>query len=84
VKELASLRSALAPDELDIGVTYLSGDIPQGRIGIGYAALNAAAANSAAMSETLTLGDMESVRKIYDSQQVGAVASAPVLRNQST
>jgi hypothetical protein len=27
---------------------------------------------------------MESVRKIYDSQQVGAVASAPVLRNQST
>jgi DNA ligase-1 len=59
VKELASLLGSLAPDELDIGVSYLSGDIPQGRIGIGYAALKAAAANSAALTETLTLGEVD-------------------------
>jgi ATP-dependent DNA ligase len=59
VKELAFLLRALHPDELDIGVTYLSGDIPQGRIGIGYAALNAAANSGVALSETLTLSDVD-------------------------
>ena len=39
VRELALLLGALAPEEIDIGVHYLSGDIPQGKIGIGYSAV---------------------------------------------
>ena len=38
---------------------YLSGDIPQGRIGIGYAALKAAGAHPGAVSDTLTLADVD-------------------------
>jgi DNA ligase-1 len=60
VRELASLICTLPSDELDIGVSYLSGDIPQGRIGIGHAALKAAAvAQAAAASPTLSLGDVD-------------------------
>ncbi len=59
VKELASLLRVLERGELDIGVNYLSGEILQGRIGIGYAALKAATAHAAAASHTLTLGDVD-------------------------
>jgi hypothetical protein len=37
VRELAALLRALQPDEIETGVHYLSGELPQGRIGIGYA-----------------------------------------------
>ena len=59
VKELASLLRILAPDELDIGVHYLSGEIPQGRIGIGYSALRTAASHATADSDTLSLADVD-------------------------
>ena len=59
VTELASLLRELAPDELSVGVRYLSGDIPQGRIGVGYAALQAAAAHAAAVTESLTLAEVD-------------------------
>ena len=48
VTELATLLKLLAPDEIDIAVHYLSGEIPQGRIGIGHAAVRAAAVHAAA------------------------------------
>ena len=41
VRELADFLKALPPDEIETAVHYLSGDIPQGRIGIGYSALRA-------------------------------------------
>ena len=41
VSELAALLKSLTPDEIDIGVHYLSGEIPQGKIGIGYATVRA-------------------------------------------
>jgi DNA ligase 1 len=53
VGELAALLKALSADEIDIGVHYLSGEIPQGKIGIGYAAVRAAASTSPAASSTL-------------------------------
>lgn len=37
IDHLASLFGALRPDEIEVGVSYLAGQIPQGRIGIGYA-----------------------------------------------
>lgn len=58
-RELASLLRCIPPDELEIGVRYLSGDIPQGRIGIGYSALQTAAAHAAADTDTLSLGDVD-------------------------
>jgi DNA ligase 1 len=48
VSELAALLKLLAPEEIDLGVHYLSGEIPQGKIGIGYAAVRAAASTAAA------------------------------------
>ncbi|MGA7540196.1 MAG: ATP-dependent DNA ligase [Steroidobacteraceae bacterium] len=41
VRELAGLLGRLTREEIRIGVSYLSGELPQGRIGIGYAALQA-------------------------------------------
>ena len=59
VAELAALLKALAPEEIDIGVHYLSGEIPQGKIGIGYAAVRAAASAPAAGLETLSIADVD-------------------------
>jgi DNA ligase-1 len=43
VREIAGLLGKLTPAEITIGVSYLAGELPQGRIGIGYSALQAAA-----------------------------------------
>ena len=53
----ACLRGA-APDEVEIAVAYLSGEIRQGRIGIGYATL-AAQRGAPAIESTLTLLDVD-------------------------
>ena len=42
VRELAACLRALEPEEIEIGVQYLSGETPQGRFGLGYATLQAA------------------------------------------
>ncbi len=55
VHELAAFLRTLSTDEIAIGVLYLSGDTPQGRSGIGYAALRAAAATVPAQTSSLSL-----------------------------
>lgn len=57
VSELAALLKLLTPDEIDIAVHYLSGEIPQGKIGIGYAAVRAAA--SAADVSKLSIAEVD-------------------------
>ena len=59
VSELASLLKSLTDDEIDIGVHYLSGEIPQGKIGIGYAAVRAAASTSPAGLAALSIADVD-------------------------
>ena len=59
VSELAALLKVLTPDEIDIGVHYLSGEIPQGKIGIGYAAVRAAAATPAADLGKLSIAEVD-------------------------
>ncbi len=59
VRELASFLRKLAADEIETAVHYLSGDIPQGRIGIGYSLLQSAALNSNADAETLSVADVD-------------------------
>jgi DNA ligase-1 len=58
IAALAELLRALAPDEVDIAVAWLSGEPRQGRIGVGGAQLRALAAEPAAES-TLTLRDVD-------------------------
>jgi DNA ligase-1 len=59
VRELSSLLRALAPDEIDTGVHYLSGEIPQGKIGAGFVAVRAAASAPAADAETLSIAEVD-------------------------
>ena len=55
VRELAGLLGRLARQEIGIGVSYLSGELPQGRIGIGYAALQSGAREAGPAPEEANL-----------------------------
>ena len=59
VRELAALLGSLVPDEIEIAVHFLSGEIAQGRIGVGYGAIQAAAARQPADSATLSITDVD-------------------------
>jgi DNA ligase-1 len=75
VSELAALLKMLAPDEIDIGVHYLAGEIPQGKIGIGYAAVHAAAATPAADSNKLTIAEVDHrLSELADIRGAGSAA----------
>ncbi len=47
VRELAACLRQFGPEEIVVGVAYLSGETPQGKFGIGYAVLKNAAVASA-------------------------------------
>ena len=55
VAALAACLRTLAPEEIGIGVDWLTGLLPQGKIGIGYRSLTAAADMPAAPVATLSL-----------------------------
>src|SRR5262245_3609524 len=59
VRELATCLRAFAPDEIDIGVQYLSGETRQGRFGLGYATLSGSASGPASTEPTLTLAEVD-------------------------
>jgi DNA ligase 1 len=59
VRELAALLRTLEPDELRIGVQYLSGELPQGRVGIGLSVLREAEKAAPAPSATLNLTEVD-------------------------
>jgi DNA ligase-1 len=52
---LAALLRELAPDEVAVGVSYLSGVLPQGRIGVGGATFRDLAPGAPAAEPTLSL-----------------------------
>src|SRR5687767_8326788 len=58
-EQLATLLARLAPDEAGIGVSFLSGHLRQGRIGLGPAGLNAARGIAHASESSLTLADVD-------------------------
>jgi DNA ligase 1 len=60
VRELAEVLRALEPEEIETAVLYLSGDIPQGRFGIGYSSLHACAEESASGEPVLTIAETDS------------------------
>ena len=59
VRELAAFLRALSPEEIETAVHYLSGEISQGRIGIGYSTLQSAASETAAGAETLWIAEVD-------------------------
>jgi DNA ligase-1 len=60
VRELAACLRAVEPSEIDTAVHYLSGEIPQGRFGIGYATLRKASEKGGvASTATLTIEDVD-------------------------
>jgi DNA ligase-1 len=59
IGQLADLLTRLSPTEIPIAVSFLSGEVRQGRIGIGYAAISAASAAAPAPTPTLTLDDVD-------------------------
>jgi len=63
VDRLAALIRRLPPPLVSVGVSYLSGELPAGRIGVGYAALQELrrADTPAAREATLPLDEVERV-----------------------
>ena len=57
--ELAAILRRLAPDEIELGVLFLSGETRQGRLGIGHALIAGAQPGSAAAQPQLTLADVD-------------------------
>ncbi|MGH8220316.1 MAG: ATP-dependent DNA ligase [Steroidobacteraceae bacterium] len=53
IRELAACLAALSPQEITAAVHYLSGELSQGRIGIGYSMLGNAASAGAAEAQVL-------------------------------
>jgi DNA ligase-1 len=60
IRELAAFLRALAPEEIETGAHYLSGEIQQGRIGIGYATVRTAAGSLAASEAAISIGEVDS------------------------
>ena len=58
-RRIAATLSRLEPEEIEIAVTFLSGDTRQGRLGVGGAAIRAAAKAAPAEHPTLTLGEVD-------------------------
>jgi DNA ligase-1 len=59
IGRLAELLARLAPDEIAMATAYLAGDTCQGRLGVGPAAIGAAAAVAPAATPSLTLRDVD-------------------------
>jgi DNA ligase 1 len=61
VRELASFLKSLADSEIVVATHYLSGSTSQGRIGMGYTVLHAAATHSVAETPTLSIMDIDQI-----------------------
>jgi DNA ligase-1 len=59
VRELAGFLKTLPSAEVDTAVHYLSGETPQGRLGVGYSLLQPAALEPAAADPTLSISDVD-------------------------
>ena len=59
VRELAAFLRVLPSQEVETAVHYLSGETPQGRIGIGYSTLRASASHAAGGAATLSIAEVD-------------------------
>lgn len=69
---LAAVIGNMAPDEVAIGVSYLSGRLPQGRLGVGFAAIRDVA-TPAATEPTISLSAVhETLNQIEETRGAGS------------
>jgi ATP-dependent DNA ligase I len=73
IRELAALLRQLQPEEIGIAVHYLSGELPQGRMGIGPAAVSRASAEPAAPAPTFSILDLD--RRLAALAAIGGAGS---------
>ena len=59
IRHLAACLGRVEPDEIEIAVALLSGELRQGRIGLGPATLREAMPSSAAPSPELTIAEVD-------------------------
>src|SRR3954469_18581661 len=73
---LADLLRRLSPEEIDVAVAWLSGNLRQGRIGLGGAAVRDSRPGTAAGEPTLTLGEVDSTfERIASTTGAGSTAA---------
>lgn len=66
VREIARLLGELSPEEVAVAVSYLAGELPQGRIGIGYATLRQAVESAGEPPEQARLTLEQTDRQMTD------------------
>jgi DNA ligase 1 len=73
---LAAILRALGPAERRAGVSWLAGDLPQGRIGVGWAALRAAlGASPPAGAPSLSIAEVDAAfGQVADARGSGSAA----------
>src|SRR5688572_31819723 len=59
VRHLAECLRRLAPDDIAVAIAYLSGELPQGRIGLGPATIWSAKPSNGADVASLTLAEVD-------------------------
>jgi DNA ligase-1 len=70
---VAALLKRTGPDEIEIAIAFLSGSLRQGRIGIGYATLQAAKREHAADAPTLDLARVDAtLQRLADTTGKGS------------
>ena len=74
VAVLADCLRRLEPDERRIGIAYLSGALPEGRIGIGYAALRSTEVPAAAEASLTVLQVAAGIAELARSAGPGSAA----------
>src|SRR5262245_27114188 len=78
ISRLAEILGQLTADEIAIAVAYLSGAFPQGRIGLGWAAVAEARSAGAAELPALELRDVDAA-----FAQIGRVSGPGAARTRS-
>ena len=72
---LAHCLRAARPDEVRVAVSYLSGDLPQGTVGVGWAALRAAPAPAPPPARLELLAVDAALERLKSTTGPGSVAS---------
>lgn len=83
VRVLAECLAAVPPEDVAIAVLHLSGVLPQGRIGIGYRALQTAAAQPPAEAPVLEIATVDAMlESLADTKGAGSGARRAALLAQ--
>ena len=75
IGKLADLLRRLQPDEIPIAVAYLSGSLPQGRVGIGWSVISHARAVTPASEPSLELREVH-----HTFERISGIAGAGATR----